>query len=79
VRRKAAAPLGWVLADHLSGGDPGRLAAAWDCPYAAARCLFDARRDIRGEDDSLESRAEEERFDAYVAARDAEAKGAVAE
>lgn len=63
--RSVAAPICWVLVDFLSRGDPQKIEAAWNTPYAVARCLFDARRDISGEDDSLESVEEEIRFDAY--------------
>jgi len=59
--RLVAAPMEWVLADALGG-----TAAAWDTPYAVARCRFDARRDAAGEDESLESLEEEARFDAYI-------------
>jgi len=77
--RRACAPMAWILVECLSAGNPERIDAAWNTPFAVARCLFDARRDIRGEDDSLESPEEEARFDAYIAARAAEAKGAATE
>jgi hypothetical protein len=61
--RCACAPIAWVLVAGLSGGRASELENAWNTPYIHARCLFDAHRDIMGEDDSLESREEEERFD----------------
>lgn len=63
--RPAAAPVEWLLVEFLARGNPARLAAAWDTPYLVARCLFDASRDLSGDDDSLESPEEERRFDAY--------------
>lgn len=65
--RMTAAPVEWALVDAIGGGNPDALEAAWDTPYAVARCLFDARRDIRAEIDTLETRAEERRFDAAIA------------
>lgn len=64
--RMAAAPFAWSLVNHLSGGDPARVEQAWDAPYAVACCLFDAHRDINGQDDSLETVEESERFDRYL-------------
>jgi hypothetical protein len=64
--RKAAAPLCWVLVDFLCHGNPAALSDAWDTPYAVAKCLFDARRDVSGDDDTLESSDEEKRFDAFL-------------
>ena len=63
--RAAAAPLPWGLVSYLCGGDMARAEAAWNTPYAVARCMFDAARDIRGEDDSLESLEEEQRYDEW--------------
>ena len=60
------APAAWVLVDYLSGGAPSRIDAAWDTPYAVARCLFDAHRDIKGDDDSLESIEDEIYNDRYI-------------
>lgn len=67
--RRASAPLPWALVDSLSRGDPRAFAAAWDTPFSVARCLFDARRDLAGEVDTLESAEEEARFDEYLARR----------
>lgn len=64
--RMACAPIEWVLVDAIAGGNPEAIEAAWNTPYAVARCIFDARRDIHGEDDSLETRDEERRFDEYA-------------
>ena len=64
--RGAAAPFAWILVDHLAAGDPDRIVKAWDTPYAVACCLFDAHRDVRGEDSTLETLAEAERFDLYL-------------
>jgi len=63
--RPAAAPMPYALVQFLSAGNPDKIAAAWNTPYAVARCLFDAGRDIRGEIDTLENRDEERRFDEY--------------
>ncbi|HAX91572.1 MAG TPA: hypothetical protein DCY07_05100 [Rhodospirillaceae bacterium] len=65
--RSAAAPFGWVLVDFLASGNPDRIEAAWNTPYAVACCLFDAHRDILGQDSTLETVEESERFDAYLA------------
>ena len=64
--RRVCAPMGWILVSWLNAGD---METAWNTPYAVARCLFDARRDVSGEDDTLESLEEEARFDAIVAER----------
>jgi hypothetical protein len=66
IVKHAAAPICWALVDFISAGRPDSIEAAWDTTYAVARCLFDARRDIKGDDDSLESLDEERRFDAYL-------------
>jgi hypothetical protein len=62
-----AAPVEWVLAEYVCGGDPARLDAAFDTPYVLANCLFDARRNITGEDTSLISETDEERIDGKLA------------
>jgi hypothetical protein len=64
--RMAAAPFAWTLVSYLSGGDPARVEAAWDAPFALACCLFDAHRDVNGMDSSLETLEEAERFDGYL-------------
>ena len=71
-RSTIAAPMAFVLLDAFSHLG---IEAAWDMPYAAARCMYDARRDVRGEDDTLETEDEERRWDAMVDARRA-TKGA---
>jgi hypothetical protein len=55
-----------VLVDFLAAGNPDGIEAAWDTPYATACCLFDARRDTDGKDDTLETLDESKRFDAYI-------------
>lgn len=65
--RQCAAPICWALVDFLSAGNPDKICSAWNTPYAVAKCLFDARRDISGDDDTLETQEEEIRFDAYQA------------
>jgi len=66
--RSCAAPICWALVDFLCNGNPDKIEQAWDTPYSVAKCLFDAHRDIAGEDDTLESLEEEIRIDAYLAA-----------
>jgi hypothetical protein len=66
VFRPAGAPFGWVLVNYLAAGNPDRIEAAWNTPYAVACCMFDAGRDIEGKDDTLESVEESQRFDAYL-------------
>jgi len=61
--KPAAAPTEWILAEHIAAGNPDRLDAAWDTPYIVARCMLDAGRNIRGEDDSLISEEDERRHD----------------
>jgi hypothetical protein len=63
------APVEWVMAEYLSGGDPARLESAWNTPYVVGRCLLDARRNVSGDDDSLISERDEERIDAKLEAR----------
>lgn len=65
--RQCAAPICWALVDFLSAGNPDKIESAWNTPYTVAKCLFDARRDVSGEDDTLETLEEEIRFDAYQA------------
>jgi len=67
--RAVAAPLPWVLVSFLARGNPAAIEAAWDTPFAVARCLFDAWRDTTGDDDTLETLDEERRYDAAGAAR----------
>lgn len=66
-RKFIVAPQEWVMVEFFSRGDPARIAAAWDMPFATARCLFDAHRNAAGDDLSLESRSDEARIDAYNA------------
>jgi len=61
--RKVAAPLEWVLAEYVAGGDASRLDEAWNTPYSIAICMFDASRDVSGDDESLISEEDEERID----------------
>lgn len=66
--RKVVAPICWALVDFLSAGNPSKINEAWDTPYAVAKCMFDAHRDINGDDDSLESQTEERNTDAILEA-----------
>jgi hypothetical protein len=68
--RCIAAPMPWVLVAHF--GAAGNYEAAWNMPYAHARCMFDARRDASGDDETLESREEEARYDAMLATKGGE-------
>ncbi len=61
--KPAAAPTEWILAEHIAAGNPDRLDAAWNTPYIVAQCMFDAGRNIRGEDDSLISEDKEREHD----------------
>jgi len=65
VPKPAKSPLAWVLVQFLSAGNPDKIEAAWNTPYATAQCLFDAHRDIAGECDSLEDMEQERRYDEY--------------
>ncbi len=67
--KPAAAPTEWILAEHIAAGNPDRLDAAWDTPLIVARCMFDAGRNIRGEDDSLISEDRERELDEREAAQ----------
>jgi len=63
VTKPAKSPLDWVLVQFLCAGNPDKIEAAWNTPYATAQCLFDAHRDIAGECDSLEDMEQERRYD----------------
>lgn len=65
--RKTAAPVGWVLVQYLAAGNPDKVTAAWDTPYATARCMFDTFRDIEGKVETLESPDLERRNDERLA------------
>ena len=67
VTRPVAAPVAYALIQFLSAGNPAGIEAAWNTPYALARCLFDAHRDIEGKAETLESLDEERRFDEWNA------------
>jgi len=54
-----AVPYQWHMVFRLSGGDPARLEAAWNLPYAVARCLCDAAAEQNGDDSILSIRAQE--------------------
>lgn len=64
--RTAAPPVGWILVQHLASGNPDKIEAAWNTPYATARSLFEAHRDIEGKTDTLESVDEESRIDEWI-------------
>jgi len=80
VPQPACAPLEWVLVEYMSKGNPARVEAAWNSPYVVAMCMFDAGRDIRGEDNSLITEQREQELDEMeekiAASADAERKGA---
>ena len=57
-----AVPYQWHIVCRLSGGDPAKWDAAWNAPYAQARCVFDAAAEAAG-DDSLMSPAAQEMED----------------
>ena len=69
-RSTAAAPIAYVLVDAFCSMG---IEKAWDMPYSTAICLFDARRDVNGQDDTLETLDEERRYD-DIEARKREAK-----
>jgi hypothetical protein len=66
----ASAPSEWILAEYAAGGDPARMDAAWDSPYAMTVCMYDARRSASGEDESLIDEDREEVIDRKVAERE---------
>jgi hypothetical protein len=74
VPKPAKSPLAWVLTQFLCAGNPDKIAAAWNTPYATAVCLFDAHRDINGECDSLEDMEQERRYDEFQRAAEAAAE-----
>jgi len=61
-----AAPTAWILAEYLSGGVASKLDEAFNTPFSIACCMFDAKRNVAGEDDSLNSEIKEERIDKKV-------------
>ena len=65
VPKYAKSPIDWALVQFLCLGNPDKIVAAWDTPYATAQCLFDSHRDINGECDSLEDQAQERRYDEF--------------
>ena len=70
--KKCASPLHWALVSFLCQGRPDLLEAAWNTPYATARCLFDSTRDVEGKTETLESEEEEQRIDAWLEKQRAE-------
>lgn len=73
--RPAAVPYQWHLLSLISGNDPAKFEAAWDCPYAVARCLFDAHAEANGDTSLLSVTAQkmEDNWPAILA--ELEAKG----
>ena len=61
-----AAPPAWVYAEYFSRTDPKQIDDAFNMQFSLAACLFDAGRNVRGEDDSLISEEDEERIDAKL-------------
>jgi hypothetical protein len=64
--KHASAPREWVVVEYIFQMNGGDIEAAWDAPYAQSICLFDAGRDVRGDDDTLISEADEKRIDAKL-------------
>lgn len=64
---KASAPTEWILAECISGGDPAKMDDAFNSQYSVAVCMFDARRNVSGDDDTLISDSEEEKLDKRLA------------
>ena len=61
--KPVAAPHEWVLAEYAAGGDPAKLEPAFNTPFAKVMCMFDAHRNINGDDDNLMDVQAEERTD----------------
>ena len=67
--RYLSAPKCWVLVEAMSRGNVESIDAAWNMPFSTAQCLFDARRDASGDDDTLETLDEERRYDEIIEQR----------
>ena len=57
--RSINSPIEYVLLHFLCAGNPDKMVAAWDTPYATARCMYDATREISGNDDTVISEKRE--------------------
>ena len=68
------APIPWILAEYVSGGNPDKVEKAFNTPYSMACCLFDAGRNVRGDDDSVIGEDDEERIDKKLEAREKESE-----
>jgi len=61
-------PWQWHLVVAISGGDPARMEAAWDMPFAAARCTADILRErLPGGDESLADARRQRTIDEWAA------------
>lgn len=67
--KPVSAPFEWCIVAYLCKGDMSQAEAIWNSPYSKAVCLFDAQRNVMGEDDTLASVATEERIDGKLAAQ----------
>lgn len=72
----SAVPYQWHLLSVLSGNDPARMEAAWNTPYAVARCLYDATAEAHGDTSlmTVESQKMEDDWPDIIAA---DAKAAI--
>ena len=57
--KPCAVPYQWHMVYRISQGDPARIEAAWNMPYAVARCLCDAAAEQNGDDSIMSTRAQE--------------------
>lgn len=48
--KQSAVPYQWHLVHLLARGAPGAIEAAWNTPFAVARCLYDAFAETQGDD-----------------------------
>ena len=71
------APWQWHIVYVLSGGDPLRMDAAWDTPFAMARCVCDVARERQpGGDDTLADAKRQRSIDEWAARAAAQKGGA---
>jgi len=57
--KPSGVPYQWHLIGKLSGGDPTKFEAAWNTPYAVARCVFDAYSESKGDSSIMTPAAQE--------------------
>ena len=57
--KASGVPYQWHLLKALSGGDPEKMEAAWNTPYAVGRCMFDAYAESKGDTNVMSSAAQE--------------------